>query len=150
VIPRQRKSRTDLGRSGIARGGRTRREALLASLHAGPTGHSLEGCAKQNGNSVYTRSFGMQSGRSSRTAEFMALFRALESTGPPDRRLFDDPFAATFVSTPLRRVVRWSAVPVLGTVLRQIIDHLWPGARSSGVARTRLIDDWIAASIANG
>src|SRR5215831_9986746 len=92
----------------------------------------------------------MQSGRSSRTAEFMALFRALESTGPPGRRLFDDPFAATFVSAPLRRVVRWSAVPVLGTVLRQIIDHLWPGARSSGVARTRLIDDWIAASIANG
>ena len=80
----------------------------------------------------------------------MALFRALESTGPLGRRLFDDPFAATFVSAPLRRVVRWSAVPVLGTVLRQIIDHLWPGARSSGVARTRLIDDWIAASIANG
>jgi methyltransferase (TIGR00027 family) len=92
----------------------------------------------------------MRPGQSSRTAEFMALFRALESAQPEGRRLFHDPFASTFVSAPLQQVVRWSTMPILGPLLRQIIDRFWPGARSSGVARTRLIDDWIAASIANG
>jgi methyltransferase (TIGR00027 family) len=80
----------------------------------------------------------------------MALFRAIESAQPKGRRLFNDPFAAMFVGTFLRRVVRWSAMPILGPALRGIIDRFWPGARSSGVARTRLIDDWIGVSIANG
>ena len=40
----------------------------------------------------------MKEGRASRTAEYMALFRALESTLPEDRRLFADPFAATFLT----------------------------------------------------
>ena len=92
----------------------------------------------------------MRPGQVSRTAQFMAMFRAIESAQPEGRRLFNDPFAAMFVGTPLRRVVRWSAMPILGSVLQGIIDRLWPGARSSGVARTRLIDDWIAVSIANG
>ena len=30
----------------------------------------------------------------SRTAEYMALFRAVETAEPADRRLFDDPYAA--------------------------------------------------------
>jgi methyltransferase (TIGR00027 family) len=85
----------------------------------------------------------------SRTAEFMALFRALESAQPEGRRLFHDPFAAMFVRASLRRVVQWAAVPIVGPLLPQIIDYFWPGARSSGAARTRLIDDWIAASITN-
>jgi methyltransferase (TIGR00027 family) len=80
----------------------------------------------------------------------MALFRAIESAQPEGRRLFNDPFAVTFVGTALRRVVRWSATPILGPALRGIIDRCWPGARSSGVARTRLIDDWIGISVANG
>ena len=92
----------------------------------------------------------MRPGQFSRTAEYMALFRAIESTQPEGRRLFNDPFAAMFVGTALRRVVRWSAMPILGPVLRGLIDRFWPGARSSGVARTRLIDDWIEVSIANG
>lgn len=92
----------------------------------------------------------MRPGQFSRTAEFMALFRALESALPEGRRLFHDPFAAMFVSAPLRQLVRWSKMPFLGPLLRRIIDHFWPGARSSGVARTRLIDDWITASIRKG
>ena len=80
----------------------------------------------------------------------MALFRALESAQPEGRRLFHDPFAAMFVRGHLRRVVQCSANPILGPLLQRIIDCFWPGARSSGVARTRLIDDWIIASIANG
>ena len=92
----------------------------------------------------------MRPGEFSRTAEYMALFRAMESMQPESRRLFNDPFAVMFLGTPLRRVVRWSAMPILGPVLRGSIDRCWPGARSSGVARTRLIDDWIGVSMANG
>jgi methyltransferase (TIGR00027 family) len=92
----------------------------------------------------------MRPDQSSRTAEFMALFRALETTRPADRRLFDDPFAARFVSAPLRRAVRCSATTICGTSLRGLIDLFWPGARSSGVARTRLIDDWVRGSVENG
>jgi methyltransferase (TIGR00027 family) len=92
----------------------------------------------------------MRPGQFSRTAEYMALFRAIESAQPKSRRLFKDPFAAMFVGTPLRHVVRLSAMPILGPVLRGTIDRFWPGARSSGVARTRLIDDWIGVSMANG
>ena len=77
----------------------------------------------------------------------MALFRAIESARPAGQRLFHDPFAATFVSAPLRRVVRWSAIPMLASLLRGVIDRFWPGARTSAVARTRLIDDWIADSV---
>lgn len=80
----------------------------------------------------------------------MALFRALESTRPKNRRLFHDPFAATFLSAALRFVVSCSATPVAGAALRRIIDVLGPGARSSGVARTRLIDDWVCAAVENG
>jgi methyltransferase (TIGR00027 family) len=92
----------------------------------------------------------MKPGRFSQTAEFMALFRALESARPAEQRLFDDCLAATFTSPPLRRLARWSAVPALGPLLRRIIDKLWPGARTSGIARTRLIDDWVTQGIVAG
>ncbi len=92
----------------------------------------------------------MQPGQFSRTAEFMALFRALELVRRTPRRLFRDPFAAAFLGPPLRQVVRWSAMPLAGDLLRRIIDRLWPGARSSGVARTRLIDDWVGDAVAAG
>ena len=32
-------------------------------------------------------------------------------------------------------------------MLTRYIDRRWPGARTSGIARTRLIDDWIGESI---
>ena len=92
----------------------------------------------------------MQPGRFSRTAEFMALFRALESARPAGKALFRDPFAEGFVDPALRPLVRWSAMPMAGLLLRTFIDRFWPGARTSGVARTRLIDDWVAEAIAKG
>ena len=83
----------------------------------------------------------MKKGRASRTAEYMALFRALEATRPADRRLFEDRFAAAFLSPRLRFVVGLSKVPLAGGLVRAYIDHQWPGARTSAVARTRFIDD---------
>jgi methyltransferase (TIGR00027 family) len=91
----------------------------------------------------------MQKGRSSRTAEFMALFRALESSLPDTTRLFDDPLARSFLTWPLTIVARLTILPGLGRLLPWIIDRRVPGARSSAVARTKFIDDAITASLAD-
>ena len=65
-------------------------------------------------------------GRGSRTAEQNALFRALESW-------------------PLTVVARLAVASCLRERVPWLIDNRWPGVRSSVVARTRLIDDAIAA-----
>lgn len=88
----------------------------------------------------------MREGEASRTAEYMALFRALESTLPAHRRLFEDRFALAFLPPSLRFVAIISRFPLAGELVRAYIDRQWPGARTSGVARTKFIDD--AAEIA--
>ncbi len=89
----------------------------------------------------------MREGRASRTAEHNALFRALESSLPASRRLFEDPLARTFLTWPLALVPRLALVPGLRELVPWFIDNRWPGVRSSVVARTRLIDDAITASL---
>jgi methyltransferase (TIGR00027 family) len=89
----------------------------------------------------------MKAGHASRTAEYMALFRALESSLPAGRRLFEDPFARHFLSPSLAAVPRISAALGMGGLACRLIDYRVPGARSSAVARTRFIDDIIAESI---
>jgi methyltransferase (TIGR00027 family) len=88
----------------------------------------------------------MKEGQASRTAEYTALFRALEATRSADRRLFEDRFASAFLSPGLRLVVGLSKMPLAGGLVRAYIDRRWPGARTSAVARTRFIDD--AAEVA--
>lgn len=89
----------------------------------------------------------MREGRGSRTAEQNALFRALESALPESRRLFEDRLARTFLTWPLTLVARLAVIPGLRELVPWFIDTRWPGVRSSVVARTRLIDDAIAASL---
>jgi methyltransferase (TIGR00027 family) len=86
----------------------------------------------------------------SRTAEFVALFRALETARPSDRRFFADPLAAAMLPTDLRTAVKLSHVPLFGTAITRVIDLGWPRTRSSAVARTRAIDDLVCASLAAG
>ncbi len=86
----------------------------------------------------------------SATAEFMALFRALESSRPVEERLFDDPHAKRFLRPLLKGVVRLARLPVGRRLVVSAIDRLWPGARASGVARTRLIDDLLLAGNEDG
>ena len=88
--------------------------------------------------------------QSSRTAEHMAFFRALESKRPPRTRLFSDPYAASFLSPGFRRAVRIASIPVLGRAIPWLADAIIPGARSSGIARTRWIDDALVAALAKG
>jgi methyltransferase (TIGR00027 family) len=93
----------------------------------------------------------MQTGRASRTAEVMGLFRALESVRrPAAARLFDDPFAASLLRGPLRAVATTARLPLVGAGLCRFIDRRWPGARTSAVARTRLIDEAVAAALRDG
>src|SRR2546425_10070540 len=89
----------------------------------------------------------MREGHASRTAEHNALFRALESALPESRRLFEDPLARAFLTWPFAVVTWLSVVPGFREVVPRLIDNRWPGVRPSVVARTRLIDDAITASL---
>jgi methyltransferase (TIGR00027 family) len=92
----------------------------------------------------------MKEGQASRTAEYMALFRALESIKSPRHRLFADRFATAFLAPRFKVVVSLSRLPLVGATVRAYIDRRWPGARTSAVARTRFIDDAVAAALTEG
>jgi methyltransferase (TIGR00027 family) len=92
----------------------------------------------------------MKEGQASSTAEYMALFRALETTEAPSRRLFEDRFAATFLTPRLHLIAVLSRVRPVGGIIRAYIDLRWPGARTSAAARTRYIDDAVKAALAEG
>jgi methyltransferase (TIGR00027 family) len=89
----------------------------------------------------------MRQGHASRTAEYNALFRALESSLPAPRRLVDDPLAQCFLAWPLGLVSRAAVLPGLRDLVPWIIDSRYPGVRPTVVARTRLIDEMIAAAL---
>jgi len=77
----------------------------------------------------------------------MALFRAVETARPAGSRLFTDPFATRFLRPAYLLVARLARFPVLRSLVVRRIDGLVPGARTSAVARTRLIDDALAAAL---
>jgi methyltransferase (TIGR00027 family) len=80
----------------------------------------------------------------------MALFRAIESVQPPASRLFTDPFARKFLRPSLRIVTDMTRVPLVREAIPWIIDRRWPGAQTSGVARTRFIDDVLVQALHDG
>lgn len=88
--------------------------------------------------------------RASKTAEFAALFRALEYTFPKERRLVEDPYAFHFLSFQLKLVASLARIPAFGKLILELIDYSEPGARASGVARTRLIDDHLIYALSRG
>jgi methyltransferase (TIGR00027 family) len=92
----------------------------------------------------------MRSGSPSRTAAYMALFRAIESSKPADERLFEDPLALAFLDRRLRVVGLAARLPILGRLVPWYIDHRWPGPRLSGVVRTRAIDDAVREALVGG
>jgi methyltransferase (TIGR00027 family) len=79
--------------------------------------------------------------RSSLTAEYMALFRALETSQAARSRLFCDPFARLFLHQ-WRKLFHGLARFDLGRKsVEQLLDRNAPGARAAGIARTKWIDD---------
>jgi methyltransferase (TIGR00027 family) len=92
----------------------------------------------------------MDPGAPSRTAEYMALFRALESARAPERRLFEDRSAELFLRPRLRAVARAARFAPVAALIVAFIDRRWPGPRLSGVVRTRVIDDLVVAAMNEG
>lgn len=92
----------------------------------------------------------MKANTPSRTAQYMALFRAIESARPEKKRLFTDKFAIHFLDNGLKTATRISAIPVIGSIIPKIIHHKALGAISSGIARTKYIDDLLYKTIQDG
>jgi methyltransferase (TIGR00027 family) len=91
----------------------------------------------------------MKMAAASRTAQWNALFRALE-TGGPRGRLINDPLARRFLTGPLRAVGWGARIPGLAPVLGAIVDVVQPGVRPTVVARTRLIDEYMRKAMFDG
>src|SRR5262245_54197838 len=85
----------------------------------------------------------------SSTARYMALFRALEPARRSDR-LFEDRFAIRFLTITWRAMLKTARTFEATHLIERAIDKRGMGAWSSGVARTRLIDDWISDAAAAG
>jgi methyltransferase (TIGR00027 family) len=86
----------------------------------------------------------------SRTAEYVALYRALETIEASREPLFRDPFASLFLSRRLSRIVRMAHLRPLRALLERYADWRAPGARTSAIGRTRFIDDVVRRAIAEG
>jgi methyltransferase (TIGR00027 family) len=91
----------------------------------------------------------MKKHAASRTARYMALFRALETRRPHDK-LISDPYAINFLDRNLQAAVRLSAVPFIGRIIQRIIQRRIPGAYSSAIARTKYIDELLQQAIHQG
>jgi methyltransferase (TIGR00027 family) len=93
----------------------------------------------------------MKPGQASKTAEFNALFRAIESSRRPRRkRLFEDPFAPGFLSRLGRAYLQVSRLPLVGRLIPWYIDTKWPGVWPSAIGRTCWIDDQLRAALKEG
>src|SRR5262245_39088924 len=88
--------------------------------------------------------------RGSQTAEVVALFRALETLEPPPDRLFADSYAEGFLRPAGRLLLLLARLRPLRRRILRILDRKWPGARTSAVARTRLVDDLLRDALRNG
>lgn len=92
----------------------------------------------------------MKAAKTSRTAQYMAFFRALETKRNTNERLFSDPYAIHFIDFKLRLAVRLSQFPFFRKYINGIINKKIPGALSSGIARTKYIDSLLENSISEG
>ena len=80
----------------------------------------------------------------------MAFFRAIERVQPSHKRPFADPYATIFLDDGLKMAVELSTLPFIGGLVLKIIQRRGPGALSSGIARTKYIDDLLQQTIRSG
>lgn len=93
----------------------------------------------------------MKPGRPSKTAQYVALFRAFETTVPGRAPLFQDPYARKFLSRPLDLAVRLTARSRFArAALERYADARAPGARTSAIARTAFLDDVVRGAVRRG
>lgn len=89
----------------------------------------------------------MKADKASETAQLMALFRALETTLPASKRLFIDPYAVSFLDGKLQLAARLSPLSFVRRYVQRTIRKKIPGALTSGIARTRYIDDLLQQTL---
>ena len=77
----------------------------------------------------------------SRTAEYVALYRALETTESRREPLFRDPYASLFLTGSRARWFALASMRGMRGMIERYGDFRAPGARSSSIASTRFIDD---------
>jgi methyltransferase (TIGR00027 family) len=75
----------------------------------------------------------------SRTADAVALARALQQSVPPSQRILDDPYAAAFIQSPYLRFVAGSRLSSL--ILSSVLDFWATGGQEFVAIRARLADD---------
>jgi len=92
----------------------------------------------------------MRNHQPSRTTEYMALFRTVETAERPGRRLFEDPHAIPLLSGTLKSLAQIAQISGIGRLVRAFLDLGWPYTRSSAVVRTQLIDDLVCDSLHAG
>ncbi|WP_440133813.1 class I SAM-dependent methyltransferase [Chitinophaga sancti] len=85
----------------------------------------------------------------SRTAQYMALFRALETQRSHDKLVYD-PYAIHFLDRGFQIATRLAALPLFHRMIQRIIQKKIPGAYSSGIARTRYIDELVQQAVNQG
>ena len=86
----------------------------------------------------------------SKTAQYVALYRALETDEMRREPLFRDPLAGAFLSRRLSVALKLARSRPLRSVLERFADWRAPGARSSAIGRTRYIDDVVRRTVADG
>jgi methyltransferase (TIGR00027 family) len=86
----------------------------------------------------------------SKTAEYVALYRALETIETRREPLFRDPFAQHLLSGSRARALRLAKLPGMRNTLERYADWRAPGARTSAIGRTRFIDDVVRAEVSRG
>ena len=83
----------------------------------------------------------------SQTAARVALVRAIETLLPEKRRLCSDPYAVHFLDEPMKRIYGSR----LQRNLYRLRSHFYmPGVIGSVLMRTRFIDDYLNAALADG
>lgn len=91
----------------------------------------------------------MKKSSASRTAQYMALFRALETQRPHDKLVYD-PYAINFLDPGFQLATRLAALPAFRRLIHRIIQKRIPGAYSSGIARTKYIDELVQQAVNQG
>jgi methyltransferase (TIGR00027 family) len=86
----------------------------------------------------------------SRTAQYVAMYRALETDERRRRPLFRDPHARRFLSPGLALVVAAARAPFLRGLVERYTDRRAPGARTWVIARTAYIDDVVRNAVTAG
>ncbi len=103
-----------------------------------------------NDDKLYDYKIKMKATAVSRTAQYIAFFRAIETNQPTKKRLFDDELASEFLDIGLKLAVKITAMPVIGNIIINYIQKRGLGALSASIARTKYIDDLLKKAIDGG